>query len=134
MNRLEEQLPPWCVIGNPLDLTGNVLNNVQIYKEALEVALEEETVDMVLLIFGDPIRDAFETLNETIKKAASRKIPVVVSYLGGADVQIDETDKFQKNSIPVYSTPSRAIVSLGYLNQYGEHMRSSKVIKEVMDL
>ena len=127
-------MPPWCILGNPLDLTGNVLNNVQIYKEALEVALEEETVDMVLLIFGDPISDAFEALNDTIKKATSKKIPVVVCYLGGADIQIVETDKFQKNGIPVYPTPSSAIISLGYLNQYGAHVRSSNNTKEGIDL
>ena len=128
--RLEERLPQWCVIGNPLDLTGNVLNNVQIYKDSLEIALEEEAVDMVLLIFGDPIPDAFETLKDVIEKAASREIPVVVIYLGGADVQVDETEKFQKNGIPVYSTPSSAIVSLGYLNQYRERIRSSTGFEE----
>lgn len=55
--RLHEILPDWCVIGNPLDLTGNALNNVHLYKDALDIVLEDDSVDMVLVIFGDPIPD-----------------------------------------------------------------------------
>ena len=118
MNKLKESLPTWCIIGNPLDLTGNVLNNVQLYNKALEIALDDEAVDIVLLIFGDPIPNAYESIKDGIRKASSLRVPVAISYLGGAEVQIIEEQIFQKNGIPVFPTPSRAIVAMGYLDKY----------------
>ena len=126
IKRLKEKLPEWCVVGNPLDLTGNALSYVHLYREALEIVMEDPEVNMVLAIFGDPIPGACETISATVREASSRGIPVVVSYLGGADVQEVETDKLQKNGIAVFSTPERAIAALGYLSKYSKFRSRGK--------
>jgi len=118
LGKLEKNLPTWCVIGNPLDLTGNVLNNVHLYNESLKIVLDDESVDMVLLIFGDPIPNAYEFVKDEINKASTMGIPLAVAYLGGAEVQIDETQKFQQHGVPVFPTPNRAILALSYLTKY----------------
>jgi len=115
---LRNQLPSYCVIRNPLDLTGNALNNVQLYTDALKIVLEEKDVDLVLVIFGDPILGASDSLKELTDKASAQNIPVVVSFLGGADVQVLESEKLQKNGVPVYPTPGRAIKALGNMKKY----------------
>lgn len=120
LEKLKQSLPDWCVMGNPLDVTGNALNYVHLYRDALEIALDDDSVDMCLLIFGDPIPDAYESLTEALQKATKKKIPVAVSYLGGANVQIVETQKFQENGVPVYPTPGRAVRALSFLNKYRE--------------
>jgi len=128
LEKLKKSLPSWCIIRNPVDLTGNVLNNVQLYNDALEIVLDDESVDMVMLIFGDPIPNALETVKHGIDKAFSLGIPVVVNYLGGAEVQIVETEKLQKNGIPVFSTPNQAIIALSYMNKYRENLLKLKNI------
>ena len=120
---LKNKLPSYCVIRNPLDLTGNALGNVHLYTDAFKIALDEKGVDLVLVIFGDPIEGASDALKELNEIAKSRNIPVVVSYLGGADVQILETEKLQKNGIPVYPTPGRAIKALGNMKKYWDKMK-----------
>ncbi|TRO53970.1 hypothetical protein E2P71_05200 [Candidatus Bathyarchaeota archaeon] len=115
---LRDSLPSWCVVGNPIDLTGNAMNNVTLYRDSLEIALEDESVDMVLVIFGDPITQTWDTLKSVASKAATLGIPLAVAYLGGAEVQIVETKTLQENGIPVYPTPGRAVNALGYLNVY----------------
>lgn len=122
IRRLRKGLPEWCVIGNPLDLTGNALNNVHLYSDALDIALEDVSVDMALIIFGDPIPDSYEAIADQIVKARSLGIPVAVNYLGGAEVQEAETVNLQKNGLPVFQTPGRAVTALSYVNKYGEYV------------
>lgn len=118
VDRLNEALPDYCILRNPLDLTGNALTEHYMYRDALEVALESGEADMVLVVFGDPIPGTVELLGEAVEKAREKEVPVVVNYLGGADVQKIEVDSLQRSGVPVYPTPERAITALGYLNRY----------------
>jgi len=118
VDRLNAVLPDYCILRNPLDLTGNALTEPNMYRDALEAALESGEADMVLVVFGDPIPDTVELLGEVVEKAKKKGVPVAVNYIGGADVQKVEVDALQRNGIPVYQTPERAITALGYLNRY----------------
>ena len=118
VNRLNEALPEYCILRNPLDLTGNALTEPGMYRDALEVALETGETDMVLVVFGDPIPDTVELLETVVEKANKLGVPVAVNYMGGAEMQKIEIDALQRNGIPVYPTPERAITALGYLNRY----------------
>ncbi len=118
VDRLDAVLPDYCILRNPLDLTGNALTEHYLYRDALEVALESGEADMVLVIFGDPIPGTVELLGEAVEKAKEKGVPVAVNYLGGADVQKIEVEALQRSGVPVYPTPERAITALGYLNRY----------------
>ena len=118
VDQLKAVLPDFCILRNPLDLTGNALTEPNMYGEALEVALESDEADMILVVFGDPIPGTVELLREVVEKAKKKGVPLAVNYLGGADVQKEEVDALQRNGIPVFQTPERAITALGYLNRY----------------
>jgi len=118
VDQLKAVLPDYCILRNPLDLTGNALTEPNMYRDALEVALGSGEADMVLVVFGDPIPDTVELLREAVEKAKGKGVPVVVNYMGGADVQKVEVDALQRSGVPVYPTPERAITALGYLNRY----------------
>ena len=126
LKRLREDLPDYCVIGNPLDLTGNALNNAHLYGDALDVVLADDSVDMVLVVYGDPIPNSFEAIEKQVEKARSLGIPVAVNYLGGGEVQEIETVSLQKNGLPVFETPSRAVVALSYMHRYGEYVSETE--------
>ena len=92
---------------------------VDVAPRVLAAAIQKiGEADMVLVVFGDPIPDTVELLGEAVEKAEEKGVPVVVNYLGGAEVQKIEVDALQRNGIPVYQTPERAITALGYLNRY----------------
>lgn len=101
---LTDVLPNQCVISNPLDLTGDA--TAQRYEDTLNTVLENEKFDIILTIFGDPIPDAFDVINKIRKKS---KAQIIVSYLGGGDVEEKEVELMTKNSIPVFPTPERAV-------------------------
>lgn len=108
--KLSEVLPAQCVVANPLDLTGDA--TAERYKTALEIAVEDEDMDFVLVIFGDPIPGAFEIIQE-IKQKTDKEI--VVCYLGGGATEKEEADKMHANGIPVFPTPERAVRAVSTL-------------------
>jgi acyl-CoA synthetase (NDP forming) len=127
LDKLSKVLPEYCIIGNPLDITGNALSNPEMYGEALDIALEDRSVDMILVIFGDPIPDSYKVLEKQVKKAKKLGVPITVNYLGGANVQEKEIKDLQKNGVPVFPTPDRAIKALSYVYRYGLNKKFDNV-------
>lgn len=99
-DRLREILPAHCIVGNPLDLTGDT--DAQRYRKVLAAA--EGHYDVVMTIFGDPIPSA----SEVIRPGKCD----LVCYLGGADVEREERGKMHEKKIAVFPTPERAVKAL----------------------
>ncbi|MGE5248054.1 MAG: acetate--CoA ligase family protein, partial [Verrucomicrobiota bacterium] len=98
--KLREVLPSHCIVGNPLDLTGDT--DAARYRSVLEAA--EGEFDVVMTIFGDPIPGA----SEVIRPGRCE----LVAYLGGADVEREERIRFHEKKIAVFPTPERAMKAL----------------------
>ncbi len=98
--QLREILPPHCIVGNPLDLTGDT--DAERYRQVLAAA--EGQYDVVMCIFGDPIPGA-----STVVRPGRCEL---VSYLGGADVERAERRLLHEKKIAVFPTPERAVRAL----------------------
>lgn len=98
--KLREILPPHCIVGNPLDLTGDT--DAARYRKVLEAADGE--YDVVMAIFGDPIPGA----SEVIRPGRCE----LVAYLGGAEVERAERLLLHEKKIAVFPTPERAVKAL----------------------
>jgi acyl-CoA synthetase (NDP forming) len=107
---LKKVLPPTCVVGNPLDLTGDA--NAERYKVAVQAAARTSGADFFLLVFGDPIPGACEAVQEL---RASISQEVVACYIGGGEVETAEVLKMHRSGIPVFPTPERAVRAVGAL-------------------
>jgi acyl-CoA synthetase (NDP forming) len=99
-SRLREILPPHCIVGNPLDLTGDT--DAERYRRVL--AASRDQYDVVMTIFGDPIPGASAILEPGG--------PELVAYLGGADVERTERLLLHEKKIAVFPTPERAVKAL----------------------
>ncbi len=98
--RLREILPPHCIVGNPLDLTGD--GDAERYRHVIATARDH--YDVVMTIFGDPIPGA--------SKIMEPGRPDLVAYLGGADVEREERLLLHEKKIAVFPTPERAVKAL----------------------
>jgi len=100
--RLREMLPAHCAVGNPVDLTGDAISAPDLYRQVVNKTRED--YDTQVLIFGDPI------------PGASRQVPPgaseLVIFLGGAEVEREERQKFYEAGIPVFPTPERGVRAL----------------------
>jgi acetyltransferase len=97
---LREILPSHCIVGNPLDLTGDT--DAARYRKVLEAA--EGEYDVVMTIFGDPIPGA----SGVVRSGRCE----LVAYLGGAEVEREERVKLHERKIAVFPTPERAMKAL----------------------
>lgn len=107
---LKDALPPQCVVANPLDLTGDA--TAERYRSAADIVARYETIDSILLIFGDPIPGACEVVNELKEKTGKQ---IVVAYLGGGEIEEQEKLKLHRSGTPVFPTPERAVAALKVL-------------------
>jgi acetyl coenzyme A synthetase (ADP forming)-like protein len=107
---LKQVLPPHCVIANPLDLTGDA--TAERFRVATLLALQDESIDSILLIFGDPIPGACEVVTELKRKTDKQ---IIVAYLGGGQVEEQERLKLHRSGMPVFPTPERAVAALKVL-------------------
>ncbi len=99
-DRLRGQLPSHCIVGNPLDLTGDT--DAERYGTVLTAA--DGHYDVVMSIFGDPIPGA-----STVIRADRCDL---VAYLGGAEVERAERRLLHQKKIAVFPTPERAVRAL----------------------
>jgi len=106
-DQVREFLPPHCIVGNPLDLTGDA--NAEWYRKVLAAA--EPHFDVVMTIFGDPIPGA-----HTVVRPGRCDL---VTYLGGADVERAERPLFHEKKIAVFPTPERAVRALACQVRFG---------------
>ena len=90
--RLRELLPAHCAVGNPVDLTGDAISAPDLYKQVMDKTRDD--YDTQVVIFGDPIPGAFAQ----VTPGASE----LVVYLGGAEVERAERQKFYQAGIPSF--------------------------------
>ncbi len=98
--RLREILPSHCIVGNPLDLTGDT--DAERYRAVLDASRGH--YDVAMTIFGDPIPGASGVVTPGRCE--------LVAYLGGADVERAERLLMHERKIAVFPTPERAMKAL----------------------
>ena len=96
-------LPSHCIIGNPLDLTGDA--TAEWYGRVAEMAAPH--YDVIAPIFGDPIPGAADAVTTV-------PTPCVIC-LGGGEVERAERKRLHARAIPVFPTPERGIRALATL-------------------
>lgn len=108
VKRMKKELPPECIIRNPLDLTGSATS--EMYKDALKMLTTYKDVHSIIMIVGDPMPGIAEVVERYFDR-----VTLVPVMLGGGEAEVEERKKLGEKQIPVYSSPSRAVRALSVL-------------------
>ncbi len=100
--KLREIVPAHCAVGNPVDLTGDVMSDPGLYAKVIDAARVE--YDNLVVIFGDPVPGASQIVTPGL--------PELVIFMGGADVERREVPLMHQRGVPVFPTPERALAAL----------------------
>lgn len=112
---LKEKLPAAASVGNPIDVLGDA--DPERYGMALDAALDDETVQSVIVILTpQAMSKPAETAREIIRRMRGTK-PVLASFMGGADV-MPARDEFVAANLPDYPAPERAVAALRAMVDY----------------
>lgn len=116
--RLKEFLPAAANVHNPIDILGDA--EARVYGRALTIIKEEEGVDgIVILLTPQAMIDPAEAASEIVAAAQESGKPVVASFIGAEKVACG-IDVLQRNRIPHYPTPERAVEALAVLAEYAK--------------
>lgn len=142
--KLLECLPRTASIINPIDVLGDAL--AERFGQALEIALQEKTVDSVLVVLTPQLMTQIEKTAEIIGKLSQKyPKPILCSFIGGNDTAIGQKI-LNGYKIPNYSYPERAVKVIASMWQWQKWRQSqspflsSKInlpnklkIKEILD-
>src|SRR3989344_4467385 len=107
---LEENLPRYASIVNPIDVLGDALSDR--YHVALEAVLKEENVDAVLVLLTPQVMTQIEDTAEVIVNLSQKsKKPVFCSFIGGTEVEKGER-LLNEYKVPAFRYPERGIYAL----------------------
>jgi len=109
---------------NPIDLTGQA--GVENYIKALQIAFESPEIDNIVVLYCrtailDP-RELAKGLIDTIKLYKGSGKPVVVGMVGGIDT-FEAMKILNKNGVPAYPSPERAVSSLAAMVKYARYIK-----------
>ena len=112
---LKEKLPAAASVGNPIDVLGDA--DPERYGMALDAALDDETVQSVVVILTpQAMSKPAETARTIIQRMRGVK-PVLASFMGGADV-MPAREEFVAANLPDYPAPERAVAALRAMVDY----------------
>ncbi|MFQ5711574.1 MAG: acetate--CoA ligase family protein [Candidatus Geothermarchaeales archaeon] len=115
--KLRRELPYFCVISNPVDLTGSATS--QYYEVTMKALGEDPNVDIIMpfFVFQDTPLD--EAITHIVPEMLRYGKPIVCCAAGGPYTK-RQVSILEARGIPVYPTPERATAAVGALIQYGK--------------
>ena len=121
----EGKLPPFMSIGNPIDLTVSVTD--EMFKLAVEVVLEDPGIDGVIVLGLHHPPGLSEDYIDMIAELARRsRKPVVACDMGGTDMADYVRRRFDEKGIPAFGSPEEAAAAMWALYAYRAYLRRAK--------
>jgi 3-hydroxypropionyl-CoA synthetase (ADP-forming) len=116
--RLKTELPEYCIISNPIDLTGSA--DASMYRTALDILGEDPNVDIILPFFVFQDAPLASTVNELHKiiEDTQKYGKTLIGVAAGGRFTRTQIRTLQKIGIPVIPTPRRVINALSKITEY----------------
>jgi acetyl coenzyme A synthetase (ADP forming)-like protein len=118
VERLQQKLPDYATVRNPLDLVGDA--DVERYRIALNAVSSDPNVGILLIIVL--LQTSFiesDVVDAITESQVTSGKPTVVCTIGGGFTQI-LVEMLEENRIPAYTTPERAVNAIHALIRYAK--------------
>jgi len=119
IKELDSFLPSAWSHSNPVDILGDAKKGH--FRKSIEICLKDENVDgVIVLLTPQTMTDSGEIANE-ISTIKSDK-PILASFMGGVSVAKGK-EILEKNNIPNFPFPERAVKAFMYLYDYSKNIK-----------
>jgi acetyltransferase len=126
--QLVEVLPDYASAANPVDVTGQVLNDTGLFRNALECVARDTEIDQLVVCNAAIQGDRASAIAKVIVQVAQQfKKPVFVVWSvipGKADEALSHLDAA---AIPCFATPTLAVLAIAALNAFEERRRAASI-------
>ncbi|MFZ7113456.1 MAG: GNAT family N-acetyltransferase [Desulfatiglandales bacterium] len=118
--KLNKILPPYWSRGNPVDILGDATS--ERYRDVTGCLFDVEEIDgMLVIVNPQAMTDPSEVAGTLAKDLKQRPYPVFTALMGGADVE-EGLRILNKEGIPTYGTPERAVRAFAVLYDYARNL------------
>ncbi|MEI6808199.1 MAG: acetate--CoA ligase family protein, partial [bacterium] len=117
---LRHKLPAAASVGNPIDVLGDA--DPSRYVMAIEAAQDDASIDAIIVILTPQAMTKPAETARAIAKASRGIKPILVSFMGGADV-MPGRDELVACNLPDYTDPDRAVGALKAMCDYAEWLK-----------
>lgn len=122
---LKENLLPQASISNPIDVVATA--GAPHYRAALDVLMDEDTIDSVYINFvTPPFVDTEAVAKEMAEVSKQKKKPIVCNYMTDKPQWTGTTALLKEGGIPCYDYAEMAAKALAALTRYND-LRSRKI-------
>ncbi len=112
---LAEKLPAAASVGNPIDVLGDA--DPERYVMAVKAAQDDDAIDAIIVILTpQAMTRPYDTAHE-IGECNRNQKPILVSFMGGADV-MPGREELVAHNLPDYESPNRAVSALKAMVDY----------------
>lgn len=120
VKRLREILPPVASVTNPVDITGSIIRDVNMFREALEVVCQDPCIDMVIAMPPAVRVPLLMSISRAVVDASRRYgKPIVMAWALPFDVNVQEfkevTRILSEGEVPYCYMPEKAAKMLSAL-------------------
>ena len=124
---LREFLPEFASLGNPFDLTAQVLNDPAHFNRAVEIVAADPNVDMVLMRAAQSLAkgDQLKILAGIMESSGK---PVLVAWGAPPDRSNPDLLSLERMNVPWHATPGRAVFAAAALAKFAERRRRHKIL------
>ncbi len=128
--KLAEFLPAAANIHNPVDVLGDA--TAERYRQTLAVVAQDPGVDaLVVLLSPQSMTDPVAIAREVIAAEKVIDKPVMANFLGDMGIR-EAVGLLQRNRVPHYPSPERAVAALKAMSRYKEWLETpQRVIKRL---
>lgn len=121
-------IPPFGSAMNPVDVTGQVLQDTTLFRRAMHILLADPSIQMVTVMLSTATGQlAHQLVTDIAAVAASTEKPVVVTWSGAKGLAPEARQLLKDQGVPCYDTPGQTARALGALVRYGQFMRKKRV-------
>ncbi len=112
---LAKKLPAAASVGNPIDVLGDA--DPERYVAAVEAAQDDNAIDAIIVILTPQAMTEPAETAMAIAACNRNEKPILVSFMGGADV-MPGREKLVAHNLPDYESPNRAVAALKAMVDY----------------
>lgn len=121
-DKLKNVLPEFAHVKNPLDVTGQIILNLGIFKECIDALCGEDYLNTILLIITSAVGDPAALLADDIVKVSKevRKFnkPLIVCWLASRILSEKGHEALLGNRIPTYPTIRSAVRTIKEISDW----------------
>lgn len=125
LHQVSAMLPPHSAVANPVDLTAQVGDDAGRFNSVVKVFAEDPAYDQLLIRYGavqSPNAPAWA--EELASIARNSEKPLLVAWSRVPDRSSQALAILEKNNIPWFVTPGRAVTAAGALADFSSRRRT----------